>query len=70
MNLSSWILIFMDLYSTTLFTVFSDGLGFNPGEIGAVLGLSAVPLLLLNAYVFPLCARKFGIKKVCLFFFK
>lgn len=43
-----------------------DGLGFNPGEIGAVLGLSAVPLLLLNAYVFPLCARKFGIKKTFL----
>ncbi|VDI82976.1 Hypothetical predicted protein [Mytilus galloprovincialis] len=43
-----------------------DGLGFNPGEIGTVLGLSAVPLLLLNAYVFPWCARKFGIKKTFL----
>lgn len=43
-----------------------DGLGFSPGEIGAVLGASAIPLLLLNAYIFPLCAKKFGIKKTFL----
>ena len=42
----------------------SGGLGFSPREIGNALGLSSVPLVFLQVFLFPLLERKFGSKKV------
>ncbi|KAL5016316.1 hypothetical protein ScPMuIL_005905 [Solemya velum] len=39
-----------------------DGLGFSPDEIGAILGLTAIPLLLIQFFIFPVMVRKFQIK--------
>ena len=54
------------------FFCISDGLGFEPNEIGAVMGSSSIPLLLLQFVLFPNLVRRFGAKKVsrwCLFYF-
>ena len=41
-----------------------DGLGFEPNQIGAVLGSSSIPLLCLQFVLFPNLVRRFGAKKV------
>ena len=46
------------------FQLVTGGLGFDPAKIGMVLGITAVPMLLLNLYIFPFLVRKFGLKKV------
>lgn len=43
-----------------------DGLGFESDEIGMVLGIAAVPMLVLNLFIYPFLNRLFGTKKVCL----
>ena len=42
----------------------SDGLGYEPNEIGAVMGSSSIPLLLFQFILFPNLVRRFGAKKV------
>ena len=43
----------------------SDGLGFGTEQIGISLGLSTLPLLFLQVYIFPAAESRFGSKKVC-----
>ncbi|KAH3890596.1 hypothetical protein DPMN_014681, partial [Dreissena polymorpha] len=45
---------------------FYDGLGFEPSQIGAVMGASALPLLFLQLVVFPNLCRRLGIKNTLL----
>ncbi|XP_060064583.1 uncharacterized protein LOC132544938 [Ylistrum balloti] len=40
-----------------------DGLNYAPDRIGAVIGISSLPLLVLNLFLFPFLAHKFGLKK-------
>lgn len=40
-----------------------DGLGFQPNEIGSVLGITALPLLFLQLFIFPHLIRRLGIRK-------
>lgn len=43
--------------------VMLDGLGFEPSQIGTVLGTTSLPLLFLQLFVFPNLVRRLGIKK-------
>lgn len=40
-----------------------DGLNYAPDKIGAVIGISSIPLLVFNLFLFPFLAHKFGLKK-------
>ncbi|XP_033747531.1 protein ZINC INDUCED FACILITATOR-LIKE 1-like [Pecten maximus] len=40
-----------------------DGLNYAPDKIGAVIGISSVPLLVFNLFLFPYMAHTFGLKK-------
>ncbi|XP_021371667.1 protein ZINC INDUCED FACILITATOR-LIKE 1-like isoform X2 [Mizuhopecten yessoensis] len=40
-----------------------DGLNYAPDKIGAVIGISSIPLLVFNLFLFPFLARTFGLKK-------
>ncbi|XP_053375166.1 uncharacterized protein LOC128547219 [Mercenaria mercenaria] len=53
-----------DIFSVWASTdIMLDGLGFEPNEIGTVLGTTSLPLLFLQLFVFPNLVRRLGIKK-------
>lgn len=40
------------------------GIGLSTSEIGAVIGASSIPLLLLQLFIFPKLESRFGSRKV------
>ena len=47
----------------------SDGLDYDPGDIGLTLGVTSIPYMFLNIYIFPYLVARFNLQKVTHFLY-